>query len=212
MTTDQIDALLPQTQCGLCEYDGCKPYAEAIAHDGEVINRCLPGGVATLRELAQLTDQDPTSMIPEMEEKQKLASIAIIREDSCIGCTKCIQSCPTDAIVGAAKLMHTIITEDCTGCELCIPVCPVDCIDMLTIPEPNQQQKQERAHHFREKYNKRNHRLSQNSEKEKQQHQQAKLHNNEQSKTLAARKNAIAEAVARAKAKKAQKVTYSNQG
>ncbi|MGE4532306.1 RnfABCDGE type electron transport complex subunit B [Halomonas sp.] len=126
---EAIDALLPQTQCGKCGFDGCLPYAEAIA-EGEPINRCPPGGERTLTRLATLTDQ------PErpLAEPAQSPLAAVIREAECIGCTKCIQACPVDAILGAAKRMHTVITDECTGCELCVAPCPVDCIDLVPHP------------------------------------------------------------------------------
>ena len=130
-TPDEIDALLPQTQCGLCGYGGCMPYAKAIAFEKAPINLCPPGGVDTLHALAMLTDQDALRYLPDMEKKAKPAQLAKIREAECIGCTKCIEVCPVDAIIGSAKQMHTIITAECTGCELCIPPCPVDCIDLV---------------------------------------------------------------------------------
>ncbi len=129
---DQINALLPQTQCGQCGHPGCRPYAEAIAA-GEPINKCPPGGQATINALAALLDQEPTSLDGEHGEELP-ARVALIREDECIGCTKCIQACPVDAILGAAKLMHTVIADECTGCDLCVEPCPVDCIDMVAIP------------------------------------------------------------------------------
>ncbi len=123
----RIDALLPQTQCGKCGHPGCKPYAEGIAL-GEVINKCPPGGPETIAGLAQLLQ------VPIMEldtsRGEAPAQVAYIREAECIGCTKCIQACPVDAIVGAAKLMHTVIIDECTGCDLCVAPCPVDCIEM----------------------------------------------------------------------------------
>ncbi len=128
---EQIDALLPQTQCGQCGYPGCRPYAEAIAH-GEAINKCPPGGDNTIQALADLLDVEPLPLDAEHgEEKPK--AVAYIREEECIGCTKCIQACPVDAILGAAKQMHTVITSECTGCDLCVEPCPVDCIDMIPI-------------------------------------------------------------------------------
>lgn len=126
---DQIDGILPQTQCGQCSYPGCRPYAEAIAN-GEVINRCPPGGQTTVNALAELLNVEAVTLDTEVEDEDGVKKIAIIREDECIGCTKCIQACPVDAIVGAAKLMHTVITSDCTGCNLCVEPCPEDCIDM----------------------------------------------------------------------------------
>lgn len=126
---DQINALLPQTQCGQCGHPGCRPYAEAIAN-GEAINKCPPGGEAGIQALADLLDVE---FIPLDEEhgEENVISVAYIREDECIGCTKCIQACPVDAILGAAKQMHTVIVSECTGCDLCVEPCPVDCIDMI---------------------------------------------------------------------------------
>jgi len=130
---DQINDLLPQTQCGQCGYPGCRPYAEAIA-DGEAINKCPPGGEAGIKALADLLDLEPIPLDEEHGE-EKVKAVAFIREDECIGCTKCIQACPVDAILGAAKQMHTVIASECTGCDLCVEPCPVDCIDMIPTPE-----------------------------------------------------------------------------
>ena len=126
---EKIEAILPQTQCGQCGFPGCKPYAEAIA-EGEVdINLCPPGGQEGVRKLADLLGREVKPLNAEEKPKQ----VAIIDEQTCIGCTLCIQACPVDAIVGAAKQMHTIVAEQCTGCELCVPPCPVDCIAMLDV-------------------------------------------------------------------------------
>ncbi|NKF50447.1 electron transport complex subunit RsxB [Shewanella sp. WXL01] len=127
---DQAEALLPQTQCGQCGYPGCRPYAEAIAN-GDAINKCPPGGTATMEKLAELMGVDPQPMDEVVADNVK--KVAYIREDECIGCTKCIQACPVDAILGSGKLMHTVITKDCTGCDLCVEPCPVDCIDMIPV-------------------------------------------------------------------------------
>ncbi|GAA0782974.1 MULTISPECIES: electron transport complex subunit RsxB [Pseudomonadati] len=127
---DQVEALLPQTQCGQCGYPGCRPYAEAIAN-GDKVNKCPPGGTATMEKLAELMGVDPEPLDQVAQEAVK--KVAYIREDECIGCTKCIQACPVDAILGAGKLMHTVIAKDCTGCDLCVEPCPVDCIDMLPV-------------------------------------------------------------------------------
>ena len=128
---EKIEAILSQTQCGQCGFPGCKPYAEAIA-EGEVdINLCPPGGIEGVRKLADLLGREVKPL--EVEEKPK--QIAIIDEQTCIGCTLCIQACPVDAIVGAAKQMHTIVESLCTGCELCIKPCPVECIRMEIISE-----------------------------------------------------------------------------
>ncbi|OHZ03871.1 RnfABCDGE type electron transport complex subunit B [Salinicola sp. MIT1003] len=130
ITAERIDAELPQTQCGKCGHDGCRPYAVAIV-EGEAINRCPPGGEATRDRLAKLTGQPPLELI----EPAQTPLLAVIREAECIGCTKCIQACPVDAILGAAKQMHTVIEFECTGCELCVAPCPVDCIDLVEHPQ-----------------------------------------------------------------------------
>ncbi|MDP1519960.1 electron transport complex subunit RsxB [Porticoccus litoralis] len=131
---EQIDKLLPQTQCGQCGYPGCRPYAQAIA-DGDAINKCPPGGQTTINALAALLDVDAPTLDAEHGQESDIKKVAFIREDECIGCTKCIQACPVDAILGAAKQMHTVIASECTGCDLCVEPCPVDCIDMLPVPQ-----------------------------------------------------------------------------
>ena len=129
---DRIDALLPQTQCGQCNFPGCRPYAEAIAKEEADINQCPPGGEAGIRALADQLGREVKPLNPENgEEKPK--TVVVIDEQRCIGCTLCIQACPVDAIVGAAKLMHTVIETECTGCDLCLPPCPVDCIDIIEV-------------------------------------------------------------------------------
>ncbi len=129
---EQINAILPQTQCGQCGYPGCRPYSEAIA-EGDAINKCPPGGEAVIKQLAALLDVEAVPLNAEHgAEKPKM--FAYIREDECIGCTKCIQACPVDAILGAAKHMHTVIVSECTGCDLCVEPCPVDCIEMRPVP------------------------------------------------------------------------------
>lgn len=129
---EKIDALLPQTQCGQCSYAGCRPYAEAIAKGEADINQCPPGGDTTIIALADLLGQDVKPLNPENGQEQA-PTVAVIRELECIGCTLCIQACPVDAIVGAAKMMHTVIADECTGCDLCLPPCPEDCIDMVPV-------------------------------------------------------------------------------
>ncbi len=129
-SADDIDALLPQTQCTRCGYQGCRPYAEAIASGGAGINQCPPGGAVTIAALAGLLRRDPLPLNPAngVEGPQLVAQID---EAACIGCAKCLPPCPVDAIVGARKQMHTVVLALCTGCELCIAPCPVDCITMV---------------------------------------------------------------------------------
>ena len=145
--TQQIDAFLPQTQCGLCGHrDGCLPYAKAIS-EGEDANKCVPGGQPVADAIAKLLNRPllkaEESVWPIQADQRPQRMKAIIREDECIGCTKCISACPVDAIIGSGKLMHTILTDLCTGCELCIPPCPVDCIDLVEDlnPIPNDEQR-----------------------------------------------------------------------
>ncbi|WP_263219451.1 electron transport complex subunit RsxB [Pseudomonas atacamensis] len=127
----RIDALLPQTQCGKCGHPGCKPYAQGII-DGEPINKCPPGGEETIAALAELLKIPVLEL--DISRGAAPPQVAFIREAECIGCTKCIQACPVDAIVGAAKLMHTVLIDECTGCDLCVAPCPVDCIEMHPLP------------------------------------------------------------------------------
>jgi electron transport complex protein RnfB len=129
---ERIDELLPQTQCGQCGYPGCRPYAQAIAN-GDAINKCPPGGQTTVNNLADLLGVSAPALDSEAGEDAEIKKVAFIREDECIGCTKCLQACPVDAIVGAAKQMHTVVADECTGCDLCVEPCPVDCIDMIPV-------------------------------------------------------------------------------
>jgi electron transport complex protein RnfB len=130
---DRINRLLPQTQCGQCGQAGCRPYARAIAH-GEAINKCPPGGNETIVRLANLLNES-LEPLDHAHGKLQPFAVAVIREDECIGCTKCIVACPVDAIIGGAKLMHSVIEVECTGCDLCLDPCPVDCIDMVVKAE-----------------------------------------------------------------------------
>ncbi len=135
---EKIDALLPQTQCGQCGYPGCRPYAEAIASDEAEINQCPPGGEAGVQSLADLLGRDPLPLNPENGVAEEGPSmVAVINEATCIGCTKCVQICPVDAIAGAAKHIHNVLDAYCTGCELCLPpLCPVDeCIVMRPVEQ-----------------------------------------------------------------------------
>nr|WP_163503048.1 RnfABCDGE type electron transport complex subunit B [Halomonas socia] len=168
---DAIDAELPQTQCGKCGQPGCRPYAEAVAN-GEAINRCPPGGEHTVARLAALTGRPGVAL----EQPAQSPLTAYIREDECIGCTKCIQACPVDAILGAAKQMHTVIVDQCTGCELCLAPCPVDCIDLLPHPRwqsaASEQQRQRyldyRASQGRQRFEARQRRLAALAEAKRQ--------------------------------------------
>ena len=128
---EKIEAILPQTQCGQCGYPGCKPYAEAIAEGEADINLCPPGGQEGVAKLADLLGRE----VKPLDAEEKPKQVAIIDEQTCIGCTLCIQACPVDAIVGAAKQMHVIVASLCTGCELCVKPCPVECISMKVIEE-----------------------------------------------------------------------------
>lgn len=130
---DRIDALLPQTQCGQCRYAGCRPYAVAIATGEADINQCPPGGTAGIRALANLLGRETKPLNPD-HGIEAPRTVALIDEAVCIGCTKCIQVCPVDAILGAPQLMHSVLTDECTGCGLCLVPCPVDCITLLPAP------------------------------------------------------------------------------
>jgi Na+-translocating ferredoxin:NAD+ oxidoreductase subunit B len=157
---EQIDAVLPQTQCTRCGYAACRPYAEAIAAGSADINQCPPGGEVTIRELARLLARIEKPLNP-INGVVRAPTVAFIDEARCIGCAKCLPACPVDAIVGAQRFMHTVVTELCTGCDLCLPPCPVDCIELRPaldvrgdpIPAPvtlEELQRQGRA--FRERY------------------------------------------------------------
>ncbi|GAA5125322.1 electron transport complex subunit RsxB [Alloalcanivorax gelatiniphagus] len=159
----RIDDLLPQTQCGKCGHPGCRPYARAVA-DGEAHNHCPPGGQATADALAELLARPSLPLDPRGYPDAATRQVAFIREDECIGCTKCIQACPVDAIVGAAKRMHTVIADECTGCDLCVAPCPVDCIDMLTVGgpafDPRNPTERQRADQARDRFQAREARLA----------------------------------------------------
>ena len=159
-----IDALLPQTQCRQCGYEGCRPYAEAIAAGHAGINQCPPGGGDTIRDLAALLGVPFQPLDPAFGAAQPPA-VALIDEQRCIGCTLCIQACPVDVIAGAAKMMHTVIAQECTGCELCIPPCPVDCISMVPAgARTTREQKKAAAARARRRFESRNRRLQREKE------------------------------------------------
>jgi Na+-translocating ferredoxin:NAD+ oxidoreductase subunit B len=154
ITADQIDALLPQTQCTKCGYQGCRPYAEAIAAGDAEINRCPPGGEPGIQKLSQLLGR-PALPLDSSCGEHLPHRVAVIDEDVCIGCAKCLKPCPTDAIIGANKFMHTVLPQFCSACELCIPACPVDCITMIDDPryptmfDANLARERFRFHNFR---------------------------------------------------------------
>jgi len=152
-----VNALLPQTQCTKCGYNGCKPYAHAIVHEQAPINRCPPGGQAGIEKLAALLNR-PVLPLDETRGQHVPLQVAVIDEAHCIGCTLCIQACPVDAIVGANKLMHTILEDQCTGCELCVDPCPVDCIAMV---DANREWTTADAQQAKANYDARQHRLQQ---------------------------------------------------
>lgn len=129
-TAQKIEAVLPQTQCGQCGYPGCKPYADAVAKNEAPANLCVPGGQDTINQISDIMGVEPVAASTQAPE----ATIAYINEDMCIGCTKCINACPVDAIVGSNRQIHTIIRDECTGCKLCVDPCPTECITMIPIP------------------------------------------------------------------------------
>ncbi len=172
---EAIDALLPQTQCGRCGHPGCRPYAEAIA-SGEPFNRCPPGGQLTINLLATLLER-PKLTLDERHGTEQPPQVALIREEECIGCTKCIQACPVDAIVGAAQWMHSVIASECSGCELCIEPCPVDCIDLVRIEDETQRswpQRRAQADQFRRRHQARTARLARLAAEQAERRQQTR--------------------------------------
>lgn len=192
---DRIDDLLPQTQCEQCGFHGCRPYAEAMATGAAPINRCPPGGSAGIARLAALLDQ-PVLPLDTSRGVEKARPLATIREPECIGCTKCLQVCPVDAIIGGSKLMHTVIDDLCTGCELCVPACPVDCIELHPMP-PAQAEDKAHADAARWRFQRREARLAREREARERQ-----LAERKQTVGAPAARNAVLEALARAKARK----------
>lgn len=200
----RIDAVLPQTQCGQCGYPGCLPYAQAIAAGEADIDQCPPGGEAGIHALAALLGRAPKPLNPA-NGIEKPRTLARIIETECIGCTKCIQVCPVDAIVGAGKLMHTVITDQCTGCELCVPACPVDCI--VLEPMPAAQLDAAYADAARRHFRRRNTRLARlRGERDAQlAARKAAMHAPAPAVAGGISRNAVMEAVARARAKRKQR-------
>jgi electron transport complex protein RnfB len=196
----RIDALLPQTQCTRCGYPACLAYAQAIAGGEADINQCPPGGAAGIELIAELLGR-PAKPLNPSNGVEKPAELALIDEEVCIGCTKCIQACPVDAIVGASKLMHTVLVDECTGCELCIPPCPVDCITM--VPARDDRPALQQAPHFRLRYDTRNARLARDAGERAAELTSAKSAIDKG----AAGTNAVQAAILRARAKKAAATT-----
>ncbi|KTC98610.1 RnfABCDGE type electron transport complex subunit B [Legionella erythra] len=198
-TVEDIDALLPQTQCGECGYAGCLPYAEALAHGTATIDRCPPGGIHTVEALGRLLGVDVEPFRSSAAMNTRAPALARIREPECIGCTKCIQACPVDAIMGSAKRMHAIITHECTGCGLCVEPCPVDCIELHPLEEAQYDRQLARQRHRA-----RQTRLLREEHEKQQQYRQksrlALLESNQEN--LKAKQDYILQALARVEAKK----------
>ncbi|KHS94778.1 electron transport complex subunit RsxB [Pectobacterium parvum] len=134
---EEVEAMLPQSQCGQCGYPGCRPYAEAVALNGENINKCGPGGEVMMLKLSEKLNVDPQPLEGDADVQTPTRQVAWIDESNCIGCTKCIQACPVDAIIGSTKAVHTVVSDLCTGCDLCVSPCPTDCIELRPIaPTP----------------------------------------------------------------------------
>jgi Na+-translocating ferredoxin:NAD+ oxidoreductase subunit B len=191
-----IDALLPQTQCGECGYSGCLPYAEALAQGKATIDRCPPGGEATRKALGKLLGIET----PPANIKTRPPTLALIREAECIGCTKCIQACPVDAIIGSSKLMHAVISTECTGCGLCVEPCPVDCIELVAIPES----RYDKAH-ARQRFNAKQTRLLREERKKQQAYQEKRKLVSQSTDTtldIKAKQEYIRQALARVQARK----------
>lgn len=196
----EIDALLPQTQCGECDYAGCLPYAEALAQGAAPINKCPPGGAATVKALGSLLGVDASPYLAEAEQKMRAPSVAVIREAECIGCTKCIKACPVDAIIGGTKLMHAVLTHECTGCGLCVAPCPVDCIDMIEVPVAEYDKD-----HARQRYHAKKTRLLRLEHEQQQLYREKKVlarQRIDNQQDTQAKQNYIEQALARVKAKK----------
>lgn len=199
-TVSEIDALLPQTQCGECGYAGCLPYAEALAQGAAPIDRCPPGGMATLEGLASLLRVDARPYRASVAANTRSAAVAVIREEECIGCTKCIKACPVDAIIGGAKWMHAVLDHECTGCGLCVDPCPMDCIDLVKLPVA--QYDPDKA---RQRFHARQTRLLRLEHEREQHYRNQRIlakQDNQQDQDVAAKREYIQQALARVKAKK----------
>lgn len=205
MNAQEINALLPQTQCTLCGYQGCLPYAEAISQ-GAPHNQCPPGGSRVIEKLSKLLgrkvlDLNPNNGIAQDPETNPTLA-AYIREEDCIGCTKCIQACPVDAIMGSGKLMHTVLPDLCTGCGLCVAPCPVDCIDMVEadtqLPLLSDQDFYQKAQEAKQRLNSREIRLKKREDQKKRKHALYKAQEVNPQESLESKQNFIQEALKRA--------------
>lgn len=195
----ELDALLPQTQCGDCGYPGCLPYAEAMAQGLAPINKCPPGGVPTVKALGALLGVDASPYLAQALENTRAPSVAVIREAECIGCTKCIKACPVDAIIGSAKLMHAIISHECTGCGLCVAPCPVDCIDLVDLSDAQYDKDLARTRYHAKKA-----RLLRTEHEQQQQYREKRLLDKQATSgklDVQAKQDYIQQALARVKAK-----------
>ena len=192
--SQKIDAILPQTQCQMCEFPSCKDYANAIAENQAPIHKCHPGGTNVLTAIANITAQNASNYITTVESQYKAPSTVIIDEEICIGCTKCITACPVDAIIGGPKKMHTVLPTECTGCDLCIPACPVDCIYPKRLANITYNKE-----HAKNRYLTKQTKVAAVAQTERSTHLKNKL--NTENNTVAARKDAIAQALQRAKNK-----------
>jgi electron transport complex protein RnfB len=197
--TERIDAELPQTQCTQCGYDGCRPYAEAVARGEAAINRCPPGGEAGVEALAQLLGQPVIPLAEDVQTPPERPQVAMIDESVCIGCTRCLDACPVDAIVGAAQQMHTVIGDECNGCGLCLPPCPVDCIDL--VPDPDPTPPRAYREHYRARYAARNARRAERQSR-RERERAAKRARIATTDDETHKREEIAAAVARARARK----------
>lgn len=193
---DRVLAVLPQTQCQLCTYPNCKAYATAVANQEATIAQCHPGGLPVLEQISAITGIDADPYRDQVQQQIKLPSRVTIDEASCIGCTKCIQACPVDAIIGSSKTMHSILASECMGCDLCIPVCPVDCIHPYPVDNPHHD-----TTYLAERFEQKNTRQIRWQQQQVQAHEKRKLGNHSQH-AQEARQAAIQAALSRVKAKK----------
>ncbi len=196
---DEIDDLLPQTQCGECGYPGCLPYAQALAQGQAPINLCPPGGLEVVQALGKKLNLDASPYEQAAIFNTREPAVAVIREDECVGCTKCISACPVDAIIGSAKVMHAILEHECTGCGLCVEPCPVDCIELVALTEPDFDKSIAKTRHAA----KATRLLRLEHEKQQQYREKARLSQQSDSSKLEAqaKKDYILQALARFKAK-----------